>query len=89
MPRRVLSVKLSVLFSSVIIGAGIYDLSPVKVSSVKSAYEDLCGCDIGSYGNIVKVAELEQVKIVLFGHTVVFIRIAEEENKVDLVVGNS
>ena len=45
------SVSLSVIF-----GAGVINLSPVKVTAVKCLNEDFGGGDISSNGNIVKIA---------------------------------
>ena len=42
-------------------GAGIYEVSPIKVTAVKRDDKSLGGTDIGSDGDIVHIAETEEL----------------------------
>ena len=70
---------------------GIYYLTPIKIASLKSRYDDLRRRDIGRHGNIVKVAHTQKLSLygVVLGRNALRACIAEIEKHVDLVVRNS
>ena len=78
----------SALFAAVVFGNGIDDLSPVEITMIERANEDLSRCNIGGNGYVVNVAKAQKIALHL---AVVGIGrgIAEEEQKVDLVVRNA
>ena len=75
-------------FSAVVLGAGIDDLSEIEVSSVECADEDLSRCYIGSYGDVMKIAESEKIYIRLVTVTAES-SISEEEKHIYLVECNA
>jgi hypothetical protein len=69
-------------------GAGIYEVSPIKVTAVKRDNKSLGGTDIGSDGDIVHIAETEElVRAFVDKHRGV--SIAKVDEKVDLVICDS
>ena len=55
-------VKLNLrLFAAVVFRAGIDDLTPIKISSVKGADKHLCCRNVRRYGNIVHIAESHKI----------------------------
>ena len=66
---------------------GVYDIAPCKVAALESENEDFGSGDVGGEGDGILVAG--------FGYEVEFfgvfgsLRIAEEENQIDLVISNS
>ena len=70
------------------VSAGIYNLTPIKVAPLKCGNDDLCRCDVGCNGNIVKVAHTEKLhfRLVDLG---IGTGISEIEQYVYLVIRNA
>ena len=66
---------------------GVNNITPIKISSVKRGNDYLRGSNIGSYGDIVKVAHTQ--KLVISGAVAVRTSISEEQKHVHLVIGNA
>ena len=67
---------------------GINDLAPVKISSFKRMDKSLGSSDIGRNGNVMNIAESQQVhfiRLVGLGRK----RISEKQEQVDLVARNT
>ena len=79
---------LSALFAAIVFGNGIDDLAPVEITVIERANQNLCSCDISGNGDVMNVAKAQKVALHL---AVIGIGrgIAEEEQKIDLVVRNA
>ena len=83
MPRS----RRSIIFRIPVLSFGIDELSPVQSAALKSLYEDFGGGDVGRDGDVVHVAEPEEIEFVRFA-LLDRDRVAEEEQQVYLVAGD-
>ena len=60
--KGVYKTYLFVLFS-IVRGLGINKLAPIKIATIERHNNDLCGCDIGSNGDVVSVASKKKLAL--------------------------
>ena len=72
----------------VVIRFGIYDFAPVEVAAVQRVYQHLRSCDICCDGNVMHVAEAEQV-VFRFAEIRGRDRGTEIKEHIDLIEGNA
>ena len=65
---------------------GSTDFTPVEVAALKSEYQRLCSCDIGSHRDIMYVTQSEKIHTVNVGSLGIY-RIPEKQENVNFVTG--
>ena len=73
---------------ALVLNLQLYNLAPIEVAALEAMDEHLCRCDVRRHGNVIQVAETEQVFIVRL-QCLLLHGVAEVQQKVDLVAGDT